>query len=93
MRVSVPENFQNSAVGRFLFFEKLFSAVDFSRSVSMSGFERLDRLSLPRRTRRRVMLATLVLQPHPLTVASVVVQFRQRKLRTQPHSTGRNSLL
>jgi len=61
MRVSVPENFQNSAVGRFLFLEKLFSAVDFSRSVSMSGFERLDRLSLPRRTRRRVMLATLVL--------------------------------
>jgi len=53
MRVSVPENFQNSAVGRFLFLEKLFSAVDFSRSVSMSGFERLDRLSLPRRTRRR----------------------------------------
>jgi hypothetical protein len=44
MRVSVPENFQNSAVGRFLFLEKLFSAVDFSRSVSMSGFERLDRL-------------------------------------------------
>jgi len=93
MRVSVPENFQNSAVGRFLFLEKLFSAVDFSRSVSMSGFERLDRLSLPRRTRRRVMLATLVLQPHPLAVASVVVQFRQRKLSTQPHSTGRKSLL
>jgi hypothetical protein len=44
MRVSVPENFQNSAVGRFLFLEKLFSAVDFSRSVSMSGFEQLDRL-------------------------------------------------
>jgi hypothetical protein len=42
MRVSVPENFQNSVVGRFLFLEKLFSAVDFSRSVSTSGFERLD---------------------------------------------------
>jgi len=48
MRVSVPENFQNSAVGRFLFLEKLFLAVDFSRTVSMSGFKRLDRLSLPR---------------------------------------------
>jgi hypothetical protein len=53
MRVSVPENFQNSAMGGFLFLEKLFSAVGFSRSVSMSGFERLDRLSLSRRTRRR----------------------------------------
>jgi hypothetical protein len=37
--------------------------------------------------------APLTLQPHQLAVASVVVQFRQRKLSTQPHSTGRKSLL
>ena len=33
----------------FCSWKNFFSAVDFSRSVSMSGFERLDRLSLPRR--------------------------------------------
>ena len=42
---------------------------------------------------RRVMLATLALQPHPLAVASVVVQFRQRKLIIEPHFAGLKSLL
>ena len=59
MRVSVPENFQNSAVGRFLFLEKFFSTVDFSGGEGVSmGFERLDRLSLPRRARRRASSTT-----------------------------------
>src|SRR5215469_3784350 len=44
MRVSVPENFQNSAVGRFLFLENFFLTVDFSGGEGVSmGFERLER--------------------------------------------------
>jgi hypothetical protein len=39
------------AVGRFLFFRIKKSSG--GEGVSMSGFERLDRLSLPRRTRWR----------------------------------------
>jgi hypothetical protein len=61
MRVSVPENIQNSAVGRLLFLEKFFSTVDFSGGEGVSmGFERLDRLSLPRRTRRASSTAASV---------------------------------
>jgi hypothetical protein len=47
MRVSVPENFQNSAVGRFLFLENFFQRWIFSGGEGVSmDFERLDRLSL-----------------------------------------------
>jgi hypothetical protein len=42
---------------------------------------------------RRVMLATLALQPHPLAAVSVVVQFRERKLIIEPHFAGLKSLL
>jgi hypothetical protein len=48
------------------------------------------------RTRRRVMLAALTPQPHLLAVArraSVVVQFRERKLIVRPHFAGCKSLL
>jgi hypothetical protein len=51
MRVSVSENFQ---IWRWIGFP--FSRIKKPSGgewVPMSGFERLDRLSLPRRTRRR----------------------------------------
>jgi hypothetical protein len=53
MHVSVSENFQIWRWIGFLFFRIKKSSG--GEGVSMSGFERLDRLSLPRRARRHAI--------------------------------------
>ena len=100
MRVSVPENFQNSAVGRFLFLEKFFSTVDFSGGEGVSmGFERLDRLSLPRRARRRASSTAASVagkaraRPELENSQPRLKADKDRKFIIEPHFAGRKSLL
>ena len=100
MRVSVPENFQNSAVGRFLFLENFFQRWIFSGGEGVSmGFERLDRLSLPRRTRRRAsstaasVAGKATARPELENSQPRLKADKDRKFIIESHFAGRKTLL